>query len=83
MVSKIVNKFHELNQKYWKLAAALTFIAVLLTGYGLWYIFTHESTDDAFIEGDVLSSAPGSRGILKRFILTITRSSKPRSLFAI
>jgi len=53
MVSKIVKRFHELNQKYWKYAAAITFVTVLLLGYSLWFIFTHESTDDAFIEGDV------------------------------
>ena len=53
MVDKIVKRFHELNKKYWKLAAALTFIAGVLLGYALYYVFSHETTDDAFIEGDV------------------------------
>ena len=42
MVSKIVKKFHEFIQRYWKLAAALTLIAVLLLGYALYYLFSHE-----------------------------------------
>jgi membrane fusion protein (multidrug efflux system) len=62
MVNKIVNKFNELNQKYWKIAAALTIVVVILLGYGLRYIFTHESTDDAFIEGDVTVISPKISG---------------------
>ena len=58
MVNKIVNKFHELNQKYWKIAAAVTFVTVLLLAWGLWYLFSHETTDDAFIEGDVTVISP-------------------------
>ena len=54
------------NQKYWKLAAALTFVAVLLLGYGLWYLFTHESTDDAFIEGDVTVISPKVSGHIEK-----------------
>ena len=49
MVSKIVNKFHELNARYWKYCAAITLVIILFLSWGLWYIFTHESTDDAFI----------------------------------
>ena len=66
MVSKIVVKFHELNQKYWKWAAVLTFVLGLSLGLWLWSVFTHESTDDAFIEGDVTVISPQVPGhILK------------------
>ena len=66
MVSKIVNKFHELNHKYWKICAALTLIAVVLTIYGLRYVFTHETTDDAFIEGDVTVISPQVSGHIEK-----------------
>ena len=66
MVNKIVNKFHELNQKYWKWAAALTIVAVVLLGYGLEYVFSHESTDDAFIEGDATVISPKVSGHIEK-----------------
>ena len=66
MIIKIVNKFHGFIQRYWKLAAAVTFITVLLLGYGLWYLFTHESTDDAFIEGDVTVISPKVSGHIEK-----------------
>ena len=66
MVSKIVKKFHELNQKFWKIAAALTLLPLLLLGCGLRYIFTHESTDDAFIEGDVTVISPKVSGHIEK-----------------
>jgi membrane fusion protein, multidrug efflux system len=62
MVGKIVTQFREFNQKFWKWTLAGTFIAGLLLGYGLWYIFSHESTDDAFIEGDVIIISPKVSG---------------------
>ena len=70
MVSKIVNKFHELNQKYWRIAAAVTFVTVLLLGYGLWYIFSHETTDDAFIEGDVTVISPKVSGHIDKVYIS-------------
>ena len=80
MVSKIVNKFHELNHKYWKIAAALTFVAVILIGYGLWYIFTHETTDDAFIEGDITVISPKVSGHIEKIYINdnqIVRAQEP------
>ena len=66
MVDKIVKRFHELNKKYWKLAAALTFIAGVLLGYALYYVFSHETTDDAFIEGDVTVISPKVSGHIEK-----------------
>ncbi|MBF0503836.1 MAG: HlyD family secretion protein [Candidatus Omnitrophica bacterium] len=62
MVSKIVTKVYELHQRFWKLAAPATLIVVVLLGWWLWYVFTHESTDDAFIEGDVIVISPKVSG---------------------
>ena len=66
MVGKIVKQFHEFIQRYWKLAAALALIAVLLLGYALYYLFSHETTDDAFIEGDVTVISPKVPGHIER-----------------
>jgi membrane fusion protein (multidrug efflux system) len=66
MVSKIVNKFNELNQKYWKWAAAATLVVVFLLAYSLWYVSTHETTDDAFIEGDVTVISPKVPGHIEK-----------------
>ena len=66
MVNKIVKKFHEFIQRYWKLVAALTLIAVVLLGYALYYLFSHETTDDAFIEGDVTVISPKVPGHIER-----------------
>ncbi len=66
MVSKIVNKFHELNARYWKYCAAITLVIILFLSWGLWYIFTHESTDDAFIEGDVSVISPKVSGHIEK-----------------
>ena len=62
MVSKIVTQFREFNQKFWKWTLAGTFVAGILLGYGLWFLFSHESTDDAFIEGDVIIISPKVSG---------------------
>jgi len=62
MVSKIVNKFNEFNEKYWKIAATVTFVTVLLLGFWIAYMVSHESTDDAFIEGDVTVISPQVSG---------------------
>ena len=66
MVIKIVKKFQEFIQRYWKVAAAITFVTVLLLGFGLWYLFTHESTDDAFIEGDITVISPKVSGHIEK-----------------
>jgi len=66
MVGKIVIKFHEFRKKYWELIAAVTFVIVLLLGYGLWYIFSHETTDDAFIEGDITVISPKVPGHIEK-----------------
>jgi len=66
MVQRIVTKFHELNDKYWKWAAALTIVAVVLLGYGLWSVFSHETTDDAFVEGDVTVISPKVPGHVEK-----------------
>lgn len=76
MVNKIFNKFNELNKKYWKIAAALTFAAVILIGYGLWYIFSHESTDDAFIEGDVTVISPQVPGHIAKVYINDNQAVK-------
>jgi len=62
MVSKIVTRFREFNQKFWKWTLAGTLVAGILLGYGLWFLFSHESTDDAFIEGDVIIISPKVSG---------------------
>jgi membrane fusion protein (multidrug efflux system) len=79
MVNKIVNKFYELNEKYWKIAAALTFVALLLLGYGLWYIFTHETTDDAFIEGDVTVISPKVAGNIEMIYVVDNQTVKAQA----
>ncbi len=78
MVSKIVNKFHELNQRYWKIAAALTFAAVILLGSGLRYLFTHETSDDAFIEGDVTVISPKIAGHVEQVYVKDNQAVKAR-----
>ena len=70
MVSKIVKKFHEFNRKYWKLAAAVTFVTLLLLGFALWSLFTHESTDDAYIEGDVTVISPKVSGHIENVYIS-------------
>ena len=80
MVSKIVKKFHEFIQRYWKLAAAITLVTVLLSGYGLWYLFTHESTDDAFIEGDVTVISPKVSGHIENVYINDNQTVKARYL---
>jgi len=66
MVSKIVNKFNEFNHKYWKIAAILTVVAIILIAWGLKFVFTHESTDDAFIEGDITTISPKVGGHIEK-----------------
>jgi len=66
MIGKITTKFYELHQKFWKLAVPLTLIALVLLGYCLWYLFSHESTDDAFIEGDVTVISPKVSGHIEK-----------------
>jgi membrane fusion protein (multidrug efflux system) len=78
MVSKIVTKFHELNQKYWKIAAAVTFVTVLLLGFWLWYMFSHETTDDAFIEGDVTVISPQVSGHIEKVYINDNQPVKAK-----
>jgi membrane fusion protein (multidrug efflux system) len=80
MVSKIVIKFHELNRKYWKIAAALTVVVIILTGYGLRYLFTHESSDDAFIEGDVTVISPKVSGHIENVYINDNQAVKAQEL---
>jgi membrane fusion protein (multidrug efflux system) len=80
MVNKIVKKFHGFIQRYWKLAAAVTFITVLLFGFGLWYLFTHESTDDAFIEGDITVISPKVSGHIEKVYINDNQAVKARDL---
>ncbi len=80
MVSKIVKKFQEFIQRYWRLAAAITFVTVLLSGYGLWYLFTHESTDDAFIEGDVTVISPKVPGHIENVYINDNQVVKAQYL---
>src|ERR1035441_10379465 len=76
MVNKIVKKFHEFNQRFWKLAMAMTFVAVLLLGIGLRYLFSHESTDDAFIEGDVTVISPKVSGHIDKVYINDNQNVK-------
>jgi len=62
MTSKIVTGFKEFNQKFWKLTLVLAFAGGIALGYGLWFLFSHESTDDAYIEGDVIVISPKVSG---------------------
>jgi len=76
MVNKLVVRFNEFNKKYWKLAAAVTFVLVLLLGLWLWFIFTHESTDDAFIEGDVTIISPKISGHIENIFVSDNKPVK-------
>jgi len=78
MVSKIVNKFYELNQKYWKIAAALTVAAVLLLVLAIRYLMTHETSDDAFIEGDVTVISPQVSGHIGNVYVNDNQAVKAR-----
>ena len=78
MVNKIVTKFHELNHKYWKIADVVTFVTVLLLGFGLWYLFTHETTDDAFIEGDVTIISPQVSGHIENVYINDNQTVKAK-----
>jgi len=80
MVSKIVIKFHELRKKYWKIIAAVTFVIVLLLGYSLWYMFTHETTDDAFIEGDLIVISPKVSGHIDKVYIRDNQIVKSQEL---
>ncbi|MBF0490719.1 MAG: HlyD family secretion protein [Candidatus Omnitrophica bacterium] len=62
MVKKVFKKINEIHQKFWKVAAPVTVVVVLLSAYGLWYVGTHETTDDAYIEGDVIVISPKVSG---------------------
>ena len=80
MVSKIVIKFHEFNAKYWKYCAAITLVIVLLLGYSLWYMFSHETTDDAFIEGDLTVISPKVSGHIEKVYIRDNQIIKSQEL---
>ena len=80
MVSKIVIKFREFNAKYWKYCAAVTFVIVLLLGYGIWHMFSHETTDDAFIEGDLTVISPKVSGHIEKVYIRDNQIVKSQEL---
>ena len=80
MVSKIVIKFHEFNAKYWKYCAVVTFVIALVLGYGLWFMFSHESTDDAFIEGDLTVISPKVSGHIEKVYIRDNQIVKSQEL---
>jgi membrane fusion protein (multidrug efflux system) len=79
MVSKIVIKFHELRKKYWGLIVAVTFVTGLLLGFWLWYMFSHETTDDAFIEGDVTIISPKVPGHIEKVYINDNQAVKAQA----
>jgi len=80
MVSKIVNKFQEFNQKYWRLTLSVKIVTVLLLALGLHYLWTHESTDDAYIEGDITTISPMVSGHIEKVYVMDNQTVKAREL---
>lgn len=76
MVSKIIKSFNEFHQRFWKLAAPLTLVAALLAAYGIRNMFTHETTDDAYIEGDVVVISPKVSGHISKVYVRDNQSVK-------
>jgi len=79
MANKIVTGFKDFNQKYWKLTLAATFAGGVLLGYGLWFLFSHESTDDAYIEGDVIVISPKVSGHIDKVYVRDNQIVKAQS----
>ena len=76
MVKRIFNKINELHQKFWKVAAPLTFVAVILLGCGIWFLFAHELTDDAYVEGDVIVISPKVSGHIDKVFVSDNQAVK-------
>jgi membrane fusion protein (multidrug efflux system) len=58
----------------------LTFVAVILISYGLRYVFTHETSDDAFIEGDITVISPKVPGHIEKVYVSdnqIVKAQEP------
>ncbi|MDE2028101.1 MAG: HlyD family secretion protein, partial [Candidatus Omnitrophica bacterium] len=66
MVNKLFSKVYELHRRYWKIAAVLTVLVTVALIFIFHYIFTHESSDDAFIEGDVTVISPKVSGYVDK-----------------
>jgi membrane fusion protein, multidrug efflux system len=66
MVSKIINKVYEFHVRFWKIASVLTLAVAVLLFFILRDVFTHESCDDAFIQGDVTAISPRISGYIEK-----------------
>ncbi|MDE1920878.1 MAG: HlyD family secretion protein [Candidatus Omnitrophica bacterium] len=66
MVSRIFSKVYEFHRRFWKIASVLTIAAAVALAFVLHYVFTHESCDDAFIEGDVTVISPRVSGYIEK-----------------
>jgi membrane fusion protein (multidrug efflux system) len=80
MPNKILNKFYEFFKKNWKWIVPLTIVLVLLLWYYLWQQSIHESTDDAFIEGDVTVISPRVSGHIDRVFINDNQVVKTRDI---
>lgn len=80
MVNKFVNKLNEFNQKHWKIILVISIVFAIFIIHGLWYLFAHESTDDAFIEGDVTVISPMISGHIEKVYVNDNQTVKAQEL---
>lgn len=80
MVEKIVKKVYEWHQKFGRIIAAVSVALALVIGFCLWYLFTHESTDDAFIEGDLTVISPKVPGHIENVYINDNQIVKAQQL---
>jgi membrane fusion protein (multidrug efflux system) len=80
MPNKILDKSYGFFKKNWKWIVPLTIVLVLLLWYYLWQQSIHESTDDAFIEGDVTVISPRVSGHIDRVFINDNQVVKTKDL---
>ena len=80
MPNKILDKFYGFFKKNWKWIVPLTIVLVLLIWYYLWQQSIHESTDDAFIEGDVTVISPRVSGHIDKVFINDNQVVRTKDL---
>ena len=80
MVHKIVMNASQFYLKFWKITVILTLAGIVLIWFGLKYASTHESTDDAFIEGDVTVISPKVSGHIARVYVSDNQTVRAHQL---